>query len=81
MHLTCEDHTQRCPEMPGRVSTVVPASGSRSSLLTPRWWSELGSSGKAIEVASAAASQDHRYLMGRPRMDVSTPTLEAAASS
>jgi hypothetical protein len=42
MHLTCGNRARRCPEVPGRVCTVVPASGSRSSLLTPRLKSELG---------------------------------------
>ena len=41
MHLNCENHVRRCPKMPGRVCRVVPASGSRSSLLTPRSKSEL----------------------------------------
>jgi hypothetical protein len=40
-------------EVPGRVCTVVPASGSRSSLLTPRLKCELGPGGKRIGVASA----------------------------
>jgi hypothetical protein len=42
MRLNCENNARRCPEVPGRVCTVVPASGSRSSLLTPRLKSELG---------------------------------------
>src|SRR6185312_11708738 len=29
-HLNCENHVRRCPRVPGRVCTVVPASGSRS---------------------------------------------------
>ena len=41
MHLNCGNHARRCPKVPGVVCTVVPASGSRSSLLTPRSWSEL----------------------------------------
>ena len=31
MRLNCENHAGRCPEVPGVVCTVVPASGSRSS--------------------------------------------------
>ena len=31
-HLNCENHALRCPRVPGVVCTVVPASGSRSSL-------------------------------------------------
>lgn len=44
MHLNCENHAGRCPEVTGVVCTVVPASGSRSSLLTLAnervlaWW-------------------------------------------
>ena len=44
MHLNCENHTGRCPEVPRVVCTVVPASGSRGSLLTLAnervlaWW-------------------------------------------
>jgi hypothetical protein len=30
MRLTCGNHAPRCPGMPGKVCTVVPASGSRS---------------------------------------------------
>jgi len=45
MHLSCENHAWRCPGMPRRVCTVVPASGSRSRLLTPRLRSELGPGG------------------------------------
>jgi hypothetical protein len=30
-HLNCVNHAGRGPEVPGRVCTVVPASGSRSS--------------------------------------------------
>jgi len=41
MHVTCENNAWRCPQVPGRVCTVVPASGSRSSLLTTRFKSEL----------------------------------------
>jgi hypothetical protein len=37
--------------VPGVVCTVVPASGSRSSLLTTRLKSELGRGGRAIGVA------------------------------
>jgi len=40
-HLSCENHARRCPRVPGRVCTVVPASGSRGSLLTPRLRSEF----------------------------------------
>jgi hypothetical protein len=32
MHLTCGNHALRCPGVPGEVCTVVPASGSRSSI-------------------------------------------------
>ena len=32
MHLTCGNHALRCPGVPGRVCTVVPASGSRSNV-------------------------------------------------
>jgi hypothetical protein len=46
MHLNCGNHAGRCPEVPGVVCTVVPASGSRSSLLTPRLKSELGPGGR-----------------------------------
>jgi hypothetical protein len=53
MHLNCENHARRCPKVPGRVCTVVPASGSRSSLLTPRFNSELGPGGRAIGVVPA----------------------------
>jgi hypothetical protein len=28
--LNCENYVRRCPKVPGRVCTVVPASGSRS---------------------------------------------------
>ena len=41
--LELRKHAGRCPEVPGVVCTVVPASGSRSSLLTLRIKSELGS--------------------------------------
>ena len=37
----------RCPQVLGRVCTVVPASGSRSSLLVTRFRSELGPGGPA----------------------------------
>ena len=47
MHLNCENHALRCPGVPGVVCTVVPASGSRSSLLTPRSTSEWGVTGTA----------------------------------
>ena len=40
--LTCGNKAWRCPGVPGVVCTVVPASGSRSSLLTSRFKSELG---------------------------------------
>jgi hypothetical protein len=39
--------------VPGRVCTVVPASGSRSSLLTPRFKGELGPSGRPTGDAPA----------------------------
>ena len=42
MELSCENNAWRCPQVHGRVCTVVLASGSRSSLLTPRFKSELG---------------------------------------
>jgi hypothetical protein len=32
MRLTCGNHALRCPGMPGKVCTVVPASGSRSNV-------------------------------------------------
>jgi hypothetical protein len=32
MHLNCANHAGRCPGVPGKVCTVVPASGSRSSI-------------------------------------------------
>jgi hypothetical protein len=32
MHLYCQNHAGRCPKVPGKVCTVVPASGSRSSI-------------------------------------------------
>jgi hypothetical protein len=50
MRLNCENHAWRCPEVPGRVYTVVPASGSRSSLLAPRFESELGPGGRPTGV-------------------------------
>jgi hypothetical protein len=46
MHLNCENDAGRCPEVPWIVCTVVPASGSRSSLLTLRLNSELGPAGR-----------------------------------
>jgi hypothetical protein len=31
MHLSCENRAGRCPQVPGVVCTVVPASGSRAA--------------------------------------------------
>ena len=42
MHLNCENNARGCPEVPGVVCAVVPASGSRSSLLTPRLKERVG---------------------------------------
>ena len=59
MHVTCENHAWRCPQVPGRVCTVVPVSGSRSSLLITRFWSELGSNGQARYEPQAVAAWLH----------------------
>ena len=53
--------------MPGVVCTVVPASGSRSSLLTHRSWSELGPGGKRIGVAPAGMAGTPSVLSGSGR--------------
>ena len=53
MQVNCGNNACRCPGMPGIVCTVVPANGSRSSILIPRLTSELGPGGRATGVAPA----------------------------
>jgi len=50
--------------MPGVVCTVFAASGSRSSLLTPRSLSELGPGGKRIGVAPRRMAGSPSVLSG-----------------
>jgi hypothetical protein len=65
MRSTCENHALRCPGMPGKVCTVVPASGSRSNVRdhhSPAWskGSRLLCLSPALPAARPEATGSHR---------------------
>jgi hypothetical protein len=71
MHLACGNHALRCPRVPGEVCTVVPASGSRSSVQDHD--SPALSKRSACRAGGPAAPSSDRMKGHQSRSQVGTP--------